>query len=46
MDQHSVNSPFPGNGDDDALGPFQNNSTESCFFILHVFGSLSNGSNP
>jgi hypothetical protein len=46
MDRHSFNSTFPGNGDNGALGPFQNNIVTYCFFILHVFGSLSSGSNP
>jgi hypothetical protein len=46
MDQHSFNSTFPGNGDDNALGPFQNNVIKSCFFILHVVGSLLSGTNP
>jgi hypothetical protein len=40
MDQHSFNSTFPGNGDDGALGPFQNNIIKYRFFILHIFGSL------
>jgi hypothetical protein len=46
MDQHSFNSTFPGNGEHGALGPFQNNIAKYCFFILHVFGPLSSGSNP
>jgi hypothetical protein len=46
MDQHSLNSTFPGHGDHAALGPFQNIIIKYCFFILPVFGSLSSGNNP
>jgi hypothetical protein len=46
MDRHSFNSTFPGNGDDRALGSFQNNIIKYCFFILRVFGLLLSGGNP
>jgi hypothetical protein len=45
MDQYSFNSTFPGNGDDNAFGPFQNNIIKDSFFTLHVFGWLSSGNN-
>jgi hypothetical protein len=45
-DEHSFNSTFLGNADHGAVGTFQNNIIKECFFIVHVFASLSSGSNP